>query len=203
MKMPSYESTNNRDSRSRLSIYDDKIFEIVYLEDQPSRMEVKVEELRLKLNNKVSQLKGTLQGYINKIIGLEKKTEDLILNLVPKDEVFMPNALYTGIVAISGSLFTMNRNFLIRSLTTLSLGTISAYYFIPGTTNNIARLVLKAYQDNRQLIRDPLGTIDSLKFKDRTPGESLKIEKAISEVQSMYTTRAEPGIRAAFKRVDD
>ncbi|KAJ9084021.1 hypothetical protein DSO57_1028480 [Entomophthora muscae] len=187
---------------SKPRIYDDKNLEIVYIEDQPSRIEEKMKEFRLECNKSLHQLRETFQGYINQVISLEKKTETTVLNLVPKDEIFIPNALYVGIVGISGSILTRNRNILLRTLAPLSLGTLSAYYFIPGTTNNIAKLIHSSYQDNKHLFNNPFGAESSF-TSSTSSGDSSKLETTISEVQSMYTTRSDPGVRAVLEQKNE
>ncbi|KAI9291621.1 hypothetical protein K502DRAFT_344531 [Neoconidiobolus thromboides FSU 785] len=202
----------NQGEKTKPSIYDDSVIELVYLEDKTSRLEHKIKEIRLETNEQIVGYKSFIQSYIDKIVHFEQKTEKFVHSLVPKNETLLPNSLYVGIATLYGSILARNRFFLLRLASPLAFGISFSYFLLPGTTQNIADRLVDFYKNNSTNLNfneissasstttEHSKSYTSPELDINNKNQNAPLEQTIQEVEAMYTTRGDPGVRPVLER---
>ncbi|KAJ2777819.1 hypothetical protein H4R18_004944 [Coemansia javaensis] len=87
------------------------------------------------------------QRLVDGWIRAERSVERVVRSTVPETERLMPGALYVGVAALAGPIFTRRRNVLVRWASPFAFGAAAAAWFLPGTASVVARNVWGRYGD--------------------------------------------------------
>lgn len=150
------------DEKKRLNIYD---------EDEPTKIEPQASEKKkeqpspapvnvktfesLEQNMSVARKwlikqidfgKEKVDSSVEKYLNVERSLSSTVAGLKSEKEDLLPGGIYILISALSGSILTRNRGFLLRGATPLVLGIGAFGYFLPQTFQNTRNLVWKYEQ---------------------------------------------------------
>ncbi|KAI8321504.1 hypothetical protein GQ54DRAFT_297987 [Martensiomyces pterosporus] len=117
------------------------------LEDQPTRLIALMREAREETVRLFNVAKTHGQIVVDRWVETEKCVESLVQRTVPQGEKLAPGIIYVGISMLAGPIFTRRRNFAVRWTSPLIFGTLSAFYFLPGTANVVLRNIWGRYGD--------------------------------------------------------
>ncbi|KAI9498845.1 apolipo protein O-domain-containing protein [Zychaea mexicana] len=211
--------------KSKLSIYDEPQAEVVIVEE-PTKLEEHVAYAEKYANERVEEGKT----HVNKLHGEWKQFEQCVKNTVKetiaKDEEILPNALYIGVAALAGTILARNRNIVIRFATSTALAVGASHYLLPKTTQNVCVQLEKVerkypqLQSAHQSVNEVVGdarkqfdgavaevrsTVDDsilchFQQKDASQQALDKFESVKKSVESMYSTRSNPGVEETLKK---
>ncbi|KAJ1926742.1 hypothetical protein IWQ60_003551 [Tieghemiomyces parasiticus] len=140
----------------------------------PSRLQLTVRDFRVRATQflQTGQVwtpwrSAHLQMTADRVVDLEQQAETAVQKTVPKNEQLFPGALYIAVAGLAGSVFTRNRNFLIRWTSPFLFAGASAFYFLPGTARVVTRRLYDEYGDpaTEQQARETLNSFQGLGAK--------------------------------------
>lgn len=108
------------------------------------KLATQVSHLRLTIHSYATSIESQADGLLSRAFSAEKSLADTVSSLAPSresGEKVLPGALYVLVAAMSGSVLTRNRNFLLRTITPIVLGVGTANVVVPVTTHNVGQLV--------------------------------------------------------------
>ncbi|ORY93409.1 apolipo protein O-domain-containing protein [Syncephalastrum racemosum] len=213
--------------KSKLSIYDEPQPEIVIVES-PTKLEEHVAYAQKYANERVEEGKTHVNSLRDQWQKFEQDVKNTVQQTVDKDEDILPNGLYVGVAALAGTIIARNRNIIIRFATSTALAVGTSYYLLPKTTHNVTvqyekfesqypqlqaahKSINDSVADVRKQIDDAVsqfrGTVDENKAKflsqfQGKDGETAqdKFESVKKNVESMYSTRSNPGVEETLKK---
>ncbi|KAI7847787.1 apolipo protein O-domain-containing protein [Circinella umbellata] len=209
----------------KLSIYDEPQAKVVIVEE-PTKLEEHVAYAEKLANEKVEEGKT----HVNKLHGEWRQFEQCVKNTVKqtidKDEEILPNALYIGVAALAGTILARNRNIVLRFATSTALAVGASHYLLPKTTHNVCvqlekverkypqlqsahQSVNEAVGDARKQFDDAIAQVrnsvdenilSQFQQKDAAEKAKDKFENVKKNVESMYSTRSNPGVEETLKK---
>ncbi|CDS13548.1 hypothetical protein LRAMOSA05724 [Lichtheimia ramosa] len=214
--------------KSKLSIYDEPQPKVVIVEE-PTKLEEHVAYAQKFANEKVEEGKTHVSSLHKEWKQFEQCVKNTVKQTIDKDEEILPNGLYVGVAALAGTILARNRNIVIRFVTSTALAVGTAHYLLPKTTHNVAVQLEKveskypelqsahkslndAINDARKqvdgLIGEARGAFDestskllgSFQQNDASQQAKDKFDSVKKNVESMYSTRSNPGVEETLKK---
>lgn len=93
---------------------------------------------------------NTIESYVNDskntIYDTERQVSSTVRSLHHRSEDLLPSSIYIAIAALTGQIFTRNRNIVARAIVPIGFGLGAFKYFLPQTFAHTASFVWKAEQ---------------------------------------------------------
>lgn len=127
------------------------------------RLADEIKRARLALHGYAVAAEDGVNNAMTRFMSAENTFTSTIASLAPpkeSNEKILPGGIYVLVAAMAGSIISRNRNVLIRAVTPVITGVVTANYVIPRTSENVGNLVWsfeKKYPvvaDNHLRIRD-------------------------------------------------
>lgn len=120
----------------KLPIYP-KPNELLVLLDTPSPLELKIGQIRREVCGYYTDARASVQGVVDRWIHVESMVESRLKSFRDPTEPLNPGLLYTGIAALTTSIFTRSRSLPTRFLLP-PLSLLGAFaYFLPRTAHRV------------------------------------------------------------------
>ncbi|CAO1616235.1 unnamed protein product [Parajaminaea phylloscopi] len=101
-------------------------------------LEEHVGDIRRAVVGATEDARQKVQGVVSEWIGVERKVERRVLDILPPDERLNPGALYVGVATLAGSVFGRYRSLPIRLVAPPLFFLGSLNYFLPKTSHNLS-----------------------------------------------------------------
>jgi len=109
--------------------------------------------------------RNVMQGWVNGWILVEGKVENLVKEIMPKDEAITPGLLYVGVATLTGSVVGRGLIVPVRILLPPTALLVSLAYVLPQTFSNLSSYTyslehhyIPTFQHNRQQIQKSIYT---------------------------------------------
>ncbi|CAO1634468.1 unnamed protein product [Sympodiomycopsis kandeliae] len=102
-------------------------------------LESHVGEARKAIVSSTESLRQSVHQNVSKWIGVERRVEKQVLELIPRDEALNPGLLYVGVATLAGSVFGRYRTLPIRLISPPIFFFASLNYFLPKTSHNLSQ----------------------------------------------------------------
>ncbi|PWN21010.1 hypothetical protein BCV69DRAFT_282513 [Microstroma glucosiphilum] len=122
---------------TKLPIYSAPSEPLRVIETQ-TRLEQHVGEARRALASSTESLRKSVHENVSSWIGVERRVERKVLEIIPDDEPLSPGLIYVGVATLAGSVFGRYRSFPIRFLSPPLFLLGSLNYFLPKTSHNLS-----------------------------------------------------------------
>ncbi|KAI8867504.1 hypothetical protein GQ42DRAFT_164744 [Ramicandelaber brevisporus] len=174
-------SSSTHQSPSKPSIYDEEK-RVIIAELPPTRLEKFVEATRERADFAYDMARLHSQLVVDRWIELEQAVESRIKRTIPESDKFLPGAMYVTVAGLAGLVVSRNRGFLLRFTTPLAFAAASAFYFMPGTANNVAKELAEKYVDPMTVNK----VVDAKKEVCNLSTVAVnKVEGAVKQVREM------------------
>lgn len=120
------------------------------------RLATQIKRSRLFLHGYAVQAEDGVNRGMDRFMDAEHTFTSTIASLAPpkeSNERLLPGSIYVLVATMAGSIISRNRNILIRAVTPLATGLITANYVIPRTTKNVGDLVWR-FEEQYPVVRD-------------------------------------------------
>ncbi|KAJ1678454.1 hypothetical protein EV182_004016 [Spiromyces aspiralis] len=138
-----------------------------------------------------SAVKNKGQEYVDQWIAVEKRTAAIVKDTIPKDEVFMPNALYVLLAGLAGPIFARK----------------PAAYFMPGTTGRAVTKIWTQYGDPETLeaIKGSWETVKESQIlaQQKLAQKIRELRQSIEQANTDTTKKSNPPERVIKPKVAD
>lgn len=120
------------------------------------RLAEQVKRTRLFIHGYAAQAEDAVNSGMTRFMSAEKDFTSTITSLAPSKETnekLLPGSIYVLVASMAGSIAARNRNIILRFLTPVVTGVVTAKYVVPRTTENVERLIW-SYEEKFPVIRD-------------------------------------------------